>query len=208
MRKLAVKKLTSLNSFSYTGLMSVYEKERGDLLEKAFESILNQTILPAYFVLVRDGILPQRLNDVINAAKNSFIRVGIEFIELTNATNLGLGKSLNKGLKACPTELVARFDSDDVNLHNRMENTLAYFSANSNIAVVGGQISEWDVSPDLSTGIRQVPTSYEAIKNLAQRRNPFNHMSVTFRKSVINSVGSYQNVLLFEDYYLWIRVIQ
>ena len=39
-------------------------------------------------------------------------------------------------------------------------------------------------------------------------RNPINHPSVIFRRSAVLDVGSYQDVPLFEDYYLWMRLIQ
>jgi len=202
------RQIPKLTSTLYTGLMSVYSREEPELFEKALESILMQTCRPTYFVLVKDGALGKELNEIIKNQRRRFQTFNIEFIEITNRENYGLGRSLNIGLKECPTELVARFDSDDINFAERMEKTISYYSSTPDLAVLGTQIYEFDNKRNDPPVIKSVPRSLNCIRNKARKRNPFNHMSVTFRKSVIESVGGYQNVSLFEDYYLWVRVIQ
>ena len=41
-----------------------------------------------------------------------------------------------------------------------------------------------------------------------KKRNAFNHMAVMFKKSAILESGGYQVVPYFEDYDLWVRVVQ
>ena len=56
--------------------------------------------------------------------------------------------------------------------------------------------------------IRYVPIDEDRIIHYAKTRNPFNHMTVMFRASAIKKVDGYDNVLFFEDYDLWVRMIQ
>jgi hypothetical protein len=51
--------------------------------------------------------------------------------------------------------------------------------------------------------IKTVPTTHEDIKKFAQKRCPFNHMTVAYKKSVITELGGYQHHLFMEDYNLW-----
>lgn len=196
------------NDYQYSGLMSVYVNESPQLLKRALNSVLKQNYPPADFILVKDGQLTEELESVIRDEHQLFERADIHFIELKNSKNLGLGRSLNKGLKACKNELVARFDSDDLSLPQRMTKTIEWFREHPDTAIVGTQIYEYDHDEHHPFDIKQVPIDYEHIKKESVVRNPFNHMSVTFKKSVINKVGGYIDVPLFEDYYLWLRVIR
>lgn len=200
--------IESGNDYQYTGLMSVYVNESPQLLKRALNSVLKQNYPPADFILVKDGQLTEELESVIRDEHQLFERADIHFIELKNSKNLGLGRSLNKGLKACKNELVARFDSDDLSLPQRMTKTIEWFREHPDTAIVGTQIYEYDHDEHYPFDIKQVPIDYEHIKKESVVRNPFNHMSVTFKKSVINKVGGYIDVPLFEDYYLWLRVIR
>ena len=47
-------------------LMSVYIKERPEFLERALESIFNQTLKPKEFVLVKDGTLTRELEMILH----------------------------------------------------------------------------------------------------------------------------------------------
>ena len=48
---------------------------------------------------------------------------------------------------------------------------------------------------------------HDNIKKFAQKRCPFNHMTVAYKKSIIMELGGYQHHLFMEDYNLWLRVI-
>lgn len=47
-----------------------------------------------------------------------------------------------------------------------------------------------------------MPITSKKIYDFSKKRNPLNHMSVMFRKSAVLSVGGYEQVSLFEDYFL------
>ena len=98
-----------------------------------------------------------------------------------------------------------RMDSDDVCMPNRAELQVPLMDEYD---LVGGIISEFENTEDNIIGYRKTPENYEEIYKFAKKRNPFNHPSVMFKKSVILEAGNYQHFLYFEDYFLWVRVLQ
>lgn len=54
---------------------------------------------------------------------------------------------------------------------------------------------------------RRLPEYADDLRNFAKRRNPINHPTVMFRKEAVLSVGSYKDFPLFEDWYLWVRMM-
>ena len=190
---------------AYSVLMSVYYKEKAEYLCQAIDSMLNQTIPPDDFVLVCDGPLTKELDGEIVRYKREYPNL-FQIIRLK--TNQGLGNALNIGLGYCKNELVARMDSDDISIKSRCDVQLQMFARASDLAICGGSIAEFDGSISNVTGIRKVPKDNKDIVLYAKKRNPFNHVTVMFRKSEVERAGNYVEISLAEDYYLWVRMIQ
>lgn len=187
----------------FSVLMSVYAKERPEYLRESLGSIITQTVKPSEIVIVEDGPIPSNLEQVIqdlNRKHPSLLRIKKLY------KNQGLGKALNIGLSVCSNELVARMDSDDIAVENRFAKQLELMIT-ENQDISGGQIVEFsdDVSNILAK--RLVPINNDEIIKFAHKRNPFNHMTVMFRKSKICAVGNYRSKPGYEDYDLWIRAI-
>ena len=119
----------------------------------------------------------------------------------------GLGKALNEGLKYCSHELVARMDTDDIAMPERFEKQLAVFKKYPDIDVVGAWINEFEDNVSNIKSVRKLPELPDDIRQFAKRRNPINHPVVMFRKSAVLAAGGYRHFPLFEDYYLWIRML-
>lgn len=186
----------------FSVLMSVYHKENPFFLCDALNSVYSQTAQPTEVVLVQDGPLTEELYNVINTWKTK-----LNIIDVVIASNVGLGEALNQGLQYCSHELVARMDTDDIALPVRFEKQLVAFKS-QNIDVCGSWISEFDSDPSSILSIRQVPESHADIIKFARTKNPINHPSVMFKKTTIVESGGYQNILYFEDYYLWLSLIK
>lgn len=188
----------------YSILMSVYYKEKPEYLKQAIESMLNQTIKSNDFVIVCDGPLTKELYEVLEKYKSNPSNC-IRLLELDK--NYGLGIALNKGLKVCKNELVARMDSDDIAVADRIEKQIYEFKLNPNLILCGSNVEEFDQKIADINIIKKVPETNEEIRKYVKKRNPFNHMTVVFKKSAIEAVGSYEHCYLSEDYYLWAKVI-
>jgi len=189
----------------FSVLMSVYEKENPHFLSEAIEStLINQSVIPNEFVIVKDGSLTKQLDDVIEKYKKMFPSV-VKVVQLD--INKGLGEALRIGLENCSFDIVARMDSDDINHYLRFEKQLKVFKENPEIDLVGANIAEFFDTPDEIKFIRKVPTNNFEIKKMAKRRNPINHVSVMFKKTAVINSGSYKHLYFLEDYYLWIRML-
>lgn len=187
---------------SFSVLISLYKNEKPQYLNDCLSSIANQTLSPNEIVLVLDGPVGIELREIISKWLEL---IPIKVIRLHK--NVGLGQALNIGLQECQFELIARMDTDDICYPTRFEKQINYISRYPNIAVLGSNISEFNKNICNVRGIRAVPSSYDDIVKFSKFRNPFNHMTVVFKKSIVQKVGGYQHHLYMEDYNLWLRVI-
>lgn len=185
--------------------MSVYIKEQPTYLRESMLSMYNQTLRSDDFVLVCDGPLTQELNAVIEEMQQIF---GDSLHVYRLKTNSGLGIALNEGLRYCKNELVARMDSDDLSRKTRCEKQVRFFSEHPQLSLLSGTIKEFNTDVNHPTGSRSLPLSNEEIRIFSRKRNPMNHPCIMFRKSAVINSGGYQETFhLFEDYYLWVRML-
>ena len=189
----------------YSVLMSVYAKEKPEFLRESMMSMYEQTIPTDDFVLICDGPLNERLDAVVDEMQEKFGET-LRVIRLNR--NHGLGYTLNLGVKECKNELIARMDSDDISVKDRVEKQLRALEENSDVSVVGSNVAEYDEDMDKQTAYKNVPEKNEDIMAMMKKRNPMNHMSVMFRKSKVLSAGNYLEMPFFEDYYLWVRMVK
>ena len=187
----------------FSVLLSVYYKESYSAFCKSLDSIFTQTTCPDEVILVEDGPLGSDLNDIISEYSAKYPTLKI----IPLPTNQGLGKALNEGLKHCSYDIVARMDTDDIAKPDRFEKQLAVFEKYSDIDVVGARIDEFEDDISDVKSVRKLPELPDDIRQFAKRRNPINHPVVMFRKSAVLAAGGYQHFPLFEDYYLWIRML-
>ncbi|MDH1069412.1 glycosyltransferase [Acinetobacter johnsonii] len=189
----------------FSVLLSLYFKENPEYLERAFISIWDcQTVKPSEIVLVLDGPIGDKLKRCVEKWQQVIGSI-LKVIPLEK--NVGLGKALNTGLKHCCNEWVFRMDTDDICKPDRFEKQIQFIQSNPEVVLFGGQILEFDQTPDDAAVIKSVPTTHDNIKKFAQKRCPFNHMTVAYKKSIIMELGGYQHHLFMEDYNLWLRVI-
>ena len=187
----------------FSVLMSVYYKEDPKYLKEAIESILNQTVMPSEIVIIKDGKLGDNLNNILDQFDKNYKSL-FKFIEFEE--NQGLGIALRRGVEECSYEIIARMDTDDIAAKNRFERELAIMQE-KNLDMVGSNIVEFEGNIENIISKRNVPDTDENIKSYAKKRNPFNHMTVMYKKSAVLKAGNYKNFLWFEDYNLWIRMI-
>ena len=187
----------------FSVLMSVYWKENAQFLNAALSSIESQTLQPDEIVIVHDGPLTDELYACIDFFKNR-----LNIVELKLKTNFGLGAALKIGLENCNYEFVIRCDSDDINRPDRFEKQILFLMHNPFTSLVSAYIEEFNVTCGDLSRLRRVPIGKKQIQRSYLYRNPINHMAAAFRKSHILSVGSYEHMPFFEDYYLWVKVIR
>lgn len=178
--------------------MSVYKKENPEFLRRALDSIYAQTMKADEIVLVEDGELPDELVEVIS----QYPEVHIVRLE----RNVQLGRALEAGLKNCHHDLVARMDTDDIMMPNRLEKQFRFMIEHPEIAACGGDIAEF-IEEGVILREKHMPRSAQELYRYGKKRNPLNHMTVMFRKSAVEAVGGYRHFPGLEDYDLWSRLL-
>ncbi|WP_231919091.1 glycosyltransferase [Shewanella sp. UCD-FRSSP16_17] len=182
--------------------MSLYFKEQPKYLDACFCSLMEQSLQASEIVLVFDGQLGVDLEAVVN----KWIQVlPIKVFRLPS--NIGLGKALNFGLGKCNNELVARMDTDDICVPERFAKQLQSIVSNPEVAILGSSIKEVDGETLSFISNRFVSESHAEILKELPQKNPFNHMTVVYRKSAIEAVGGYKDLPYMEDWYLWLRLL-
>lgn len=193
-----------MQNSKYTVLMSVYYKEKPEYLSLSIESMLNQTVKPDEFIIVKDGPLTTELDEVINNFVTAYPKT---FNIIVNETNLGLGPALAKGIENSKNELIARMDSDDYVVSTRCERQLEKFREDSKLGMVGSYEAEFVDDIDNVISIHRVPSENDEIERFMHRRCSVLHPTVMYKKSAVLKSGNYQSVLLYEDYDLFARMV-
>ncbi len=180
-----------------TVLMSVHKGEK--YLREAVDSILNQTFKDFEFLIINDGST-DRTAEILQSYHNSRIRI------INNEKNMGLTKSLNKGLRLAKGEYIARMDADDISYPNRLEVQYEYMEKNPDVGIVGS----WnDVIDNVGnrTDFWKCNYSSEDIYYILNFRNCLTHCSILFKKElVINNGGYNETIKNAQDYELWSRI--
>lgn len=167
-------------------LMSVYKNEKADRLDRCMRSIWDdQTRKPDQVILVEDGPLPQELHEVIYAWKQKL--QGVMDV-LVNEVNLGLTKSLNKGLSVVKTDLIARMDTDDQSTPLRFEVQEKFMIEHPEIDVLGGAYNIMD-DKGIVQYAKYFKHSHEEMLKQICWRCPLSHPTVMMRTSMFKEKG-------------------
>ncbi len=189
---------------NYSVLMSVYNKVNPEFFEISIKSMLDQTVVTNDFVIVCDGPLTPELDRILDDYQAEHPEI-FNILRLPN--NVGVGAATNEGLAVCKNELVAKMDADDISIPERCEIQINKFASNPDLCVLGGYIEEFDNDPNKAFAIRSVPTNNEDIRHFARRRQPFNNVTVMYKRSKVLSVGGYRSLRRCEDYDMYLRLL-
>jgi glycosyltransferase involved in cell wall biosynthesis len=186
-------------------LMSVYNKDNPEWLEEAVDSMLNQTLPPSEFVIVKDGSVGYELDEVITGYEQA--QPGL-FRVIALPENVGLGLALKAGYECCSHDFIARIDADDISALNRLEKQLGVFERFPDLDVVGSLVDEFTGSPINLVARVVLPEHHDEIVKFAKKRIPVRHSSLLVKKYAITKAGGYRAYHYTEDYDLIVRMIQ
>lgn len=195
---------------SLTVLMPVYNGARH--LRAAMDSILTQTYEDFEFLILNDGS-----TDASRTIITSYTDTRIRLVD--NDKNLGLTRTLNRGLSMATGELVARQDADDISHPERLKRQMAVFRDDPHMALVGSRGRIIDEGGQARGGsltdqrgnlrcLMDVACEDRSIRWDLLFGNCFIHSAVMFRQQVVwEELGGYdESFVLCEDYELWSRV--
>lgn len=186
-------------------LMSVYRSEVSAYLDRALQSVwTDQTLKPLEIILVEDGPLTEELYLVINRWEKM---LGDKLVILKNETNLGLTKSLNRGLEVAQGVLIARMDSDDISEPTRFETQVNYLNNHHDIDIVGGSLKEFNEQNDCLR-IRHYPLTNQDVLKYIPKACPLAHPTVMMRRKIFDNGLRYnEKYRMSQDIALWFDAI-
>jgi glycosyltransferase involved in cell wall biosynthesis len=181
-----------------TVLMSVYNGEI--YLREAIESILSQTFRDFEFIILNDGSEDDSAQ-IIERYCDTRIKV------VENRQNLGLTRSLNRGLSMAQGEYIARMDADDISFPNRLGAQVGFLDSNPEVGVLGtgfqlidqlGKTGETLLFPGEHGLLRWMMCFFF---------NPVAHPTVMMRREMVSMAGGYNEQLsTSQDFDLWRRL--
>ena len=173
-------------------------------LNKAIESILNQTYKNLEILCINDGSSDDT-GKVLEkyAKKDTRIRV------VHNETNLKLIATLNKGIQLATGSYIARMDADDVSLPNRIEELITFLQ-NNNADLVSCKSRYISESGELLSEIPVKCFDKDEIKYSSYFFTPIGHAPLLAKRSLFNEFlySESDKALHTEDYELWTRMLQ
>lgn len=181
--------------------MAVYASEKAVYLNKAFESIwVNQILKPTQVIVIEDGKLPKELSEVIKKWENL---IGRAYYRVVNEENIGLTKSLNKGLRIVTGDYIARMDSDDISMPDRLKHQKEFLDNHPEVAIVGGSLQEFDEENDC-LGVRKYPKTNDDVLKYIHRASPLAHPTVMMRREIFDNGLRYDECYrTSQDIALW-----
>jgi glycosyltransferase involved in cell wall biosynthesis len=176
-------------------LMPVYNGE--DYLKEAIDSILNQTLPDFEFIIVNDGST-DRTDDIVKTYRDPRIR----FVE--NEKNMGLIRSLNKGLELAEGAYIARMDSDDISLPERLSIQASFLDTHPEVGVCGTWAKIIDEKGNVTGALK--PLSGDAVRKLFWRPSSVLHPTCMIRAKLLKDHRYSLDYPHAEDYELWLRL--
>lgn len=161
-------------------------------IEEAIDSILSQTFTNLELIIVDDASTDRTWSIITERAANDpRIRA------MRNATNLGLGASINLGVSMATAPLIGRMDADDVSDRTRFEKQIVEMEANPHFAVVGTFASHINENGKILGLSETGPSSEQTFHDLRRAGRPTMVFGGTalFTKELFQRVGGFDATL-------------
>lgn len=180
-------------------IMSCYNSER--FLEKAISSLIAQTYSNIEIIIVNDGS-----TDLTDDIIDKYLLKDSRIVYINNINNIRLSKSLNKALKIAKGDYIARMDSDDICMLDRIEVQLRFLMENPKIDIIGSGMIAF--GENLKERYLINPLNNYEIGNKIFISSPLYHPTVFFRRTLIdNGLYYYSDEFnRIEDYHLWVKL--
>lgn len=182
-------------------VMAAYNEEAH--VGEALESVLNQTWPNVEVIVVDDGS-----TDGTRAILRDYQRRE-QICLIENAENMGLPRSLNRGIKQANGRYIARMDADEESAEDRLQKQVAVLEHDKALVGAACGYSVMDESGYFICSIMPEKQSGFTVDYFVENGPPFCHGSVMMRKSALARVGLYRpQFTLAQDLDLWLRLCE
>ena len=175
-------------------IMPVYNGEK--YLREAIDSVLDQSFRDFELIIIDDGS-----KDNSSSIIQSYCDPRIKF--RPNESNLGLPRTLNRGIDMADGKYIARMDQDDICLPTRLEKQVAFMENHPEVGICGTWIEVFGIG----SYVEKYPAASEDVKAYMFFYNPLAHPTVVMRKETLVQLGMRYapEFLHAEDYEFWQR---
>lgn len=156
-------------------------------LAASIDSVLDQTLTDFELILVDDGSTDATAEIIARyAAQDPRVR------PLAKA-NSGIADTLNQGLAVATGDWVARLDSDDLMVPERLERQLAFVAANPDLIAAGSYYEIIDPAGRSHGSRMPLPRTRDELDRFLAAREPlsFLHPSMIYRRQAALDLGGY-----------------
>lgn len=177
-------------------IMPVYNGEK--YLKEAIDSVLSQTFKDFELIIINDYSTDSTI-DIINSYSDKRI------VLINNEENLGIAKTLNKGIDISKGKYIARMDADDICYLHRLERQYNFMERNRDIGMCGSNV---EVFTNDTIRLHVCPQQHNEIKVLQIFNSAFTHPAVMIKKEILDKYNLRYDEFYegMEDYELWIRM--
>ena len=177
-------------------LMPVYNT--APYLIEAMDSMLSQTFAD-FELIVLDDCSPDNAEEILDSYDDHRI------VRYRGEKNAGLSNVLNVGIGMARGKYIARMDSDDISLPNRLQMQVDYLETHPDVDLVSVGMRLFGAKE--GTWIREL--NPEKVKIEALFHSPVLHASSVWRKDSFEKHGLRyrQEMVPSEDYDLWTRAL-
>jgi glycosyltransferase involved in cell wall biosynthesis len=175
---------------------------RAHLVNRAIESVLNQTYQDFELIVVDDGSTDNTA-EVVHSVRDERIKY------VRHQSNRGPSAARNTGIRAASGELIGFLDSDDEWLPEKLQRQVDKFdSASANVGLVyGGYVV---IDNEKKKTIREVYPKKRGymFKEMLKMAGPPDYVSMTLvRRECFEKVGLFDEGMRFvEDWDMWVRI--
>jgi glycosyltransferase involved in cell wall biosynthesis len=167
-------------------IMPTYNRQ--EFISSSIESILAQTYANWELIIIDDSSTDDTLN-VIRSFKDQRIRV------FENKKNMGVASSLNKAIELARGSYIARQDSDDSSLPERIEKQVGFLESHKEISICGSQMKSM-----FGQIIYNYPEFNDQIVASMLLSYPAASPTLMFRKAVFENLKFKEGLRTGEDY--------
>ncbi len=177
-------------------LMPVYNT--APYLKEAMDSMLSQTFKDFELIVLND-CSPDNADEILDMYNDPRI------VRYKGERNMGLSNVLNAGMDMARGKYIARMDSDDISLPNRLEIQVKYMEEHTDIDLCSCGMKMFGAKDDV--WIRDADP--EKVKVTALFFSPILHASSIWKKESFDKYGLRfrQEMVPAEDYDMWCRAL-
>ena len=165
-----------------TVVMPVWRADPG-YLRAAIQSVLDQSLLRFELIVVEDPS-DRPAKEIVAEFGDPRVRY------VGNEARTSIVDQHNLAVSLARSEVIARFDADDLCERNRLERQKQFLDSRPEVDVVGCQLTVIDAAGEI-LGMRRYPTAPDQVRSAFRRFNPIANPGVMFRRRVVEEHGGW-----------------